>query len=190
MGLKANQTHLYRYCICRILLNAAEYEQVDKQKEHHRRLEQRTYRYFSLKPSALAPRWQDTGVVTLIQVERHRQQAGVVTQSVSYFVSNSRVSRQLAADELFGAIGQHWSVEVMHHKGDVSLAEDKLRTSIEKVSRLLGSLRTLIINLLEGSKCKNMAARLETFADKFPTLVRFLTQQMILQESPTLITYN
>lgn len=180
VGLKANQAHLYRYCICRSLLNAADYERTDKQKEHHGRLEQRTYRCFSLNPSALAPRWQDAGVTTLVRVERHRQQAGVVTKTVSYFVSNSCADSQSAADELFGAIRQHWLVEVMHHKRDVTLSEDSLQTGLAKVSRLLGSLRTLVVNLLEGLHSKNMAAQLETFADKFPTLIRFLTQQMVL----------
>ena len=82
--------------------------------------------------------------------------------------------------ELFAAIRQHWCVEVMHHKRDVSLAEDSLRTGKAGVSRLLGRLRTLVINLLERMNVKNMAAQLDTFADKFPTLIQFLTQQMVL----------
>jgi hypothetical protein len=68
----------------------------------------------------------------------------------------------------------------MHHKRDVSLKEDDLRTAKSEVSRILSSLRTLVINLLGGMKFKNMAAQLETFADKFPTLIQFLTQQMVL----------
>ncbi len=48
------------------------------------------------------------------------------------------------------------------------------------VSRMLSSLRTLVINLLEGMNVKNMAAQLDSFADKFPTLIQFLTQQMVL----------
>lgn len=180
VGLKANQAHLYRYCMCRSLFDNSDYERVDKQTKQHGRLEQRTYRCFSLKPSALAPRWQDAGVATLIRVERYRQQAGVVSQGVSYFVSNRCPGSQSGADELFTAIRQHWGIEVMHHKRDVTLCEDSLRTGFAKVSRLLGSLRTLVVNLLEGLKVKNMAAQLETFADKFPTLIRFLTQQMVL----------
>lgn len=180
VGLKANQAHLYRYCICQSLFNSSDYERVDEPTKHHGRLEQRTYRCFRLKPSALAPRWQEAGIATLVSVERQRQHAGVVSQSVSYFVSNSRAGSQSAADELFAAIRQHWGIEVMHHKRDVTLAEDRLRTSMGEVSRLLGSLRTLVINLLEGLKVKNMAAQLETFADKFPTLIRFLTREMVL----------
>lgn len=71
-------------------------------------------------------------------------------------------------------------VEVMHHQRDVTLAEDALRTTQPAVSRLLGSLRTLVMNLLEGMNVKNIAAQLDTFADKFPTLMQFFTQQMVL----------
>ena len=100
----------------------------------------------------LAPRWHPTGLATLIGVERCCQQAGVVSHQTHYSVSNAQVSSQAEADELFAAIGQHWCVEVMHHRRDVSLAEDRLRTSKAAVSRLVGSLRTLVINLLEGDE--------------------------------------
>ncbi len=68
----------------------------------------------------------------------------------------------------------------MHYKRDVTLAEDNLRTGKAAVSRILGGLRTLVVNLLEGLKVKNIAAQLETFADKFLTLIQFMTQQMVL----------
>lgn len=111
VGLKANQAHLYRYCICRSLFDNSDYERVDKQKKHHGRLDQRTCRCFSLKPLALAPRWKDAVVATLIRVERYRRQAGVVSEAVSYFVSNRGSGSQSAADELFTAIRQHWGIE-------------------------------------------------------------------------------
>lgn len=68
----------------------------------------------------------------------------------------------------------------MHHKRDVSLSEDDLRTGKAEVSRLVGSLRTLVISLLDGMGVKNLAAQIELFADKFTTLIQFLTQQMVL----------
>lgn len=180
VGLKANQAHLYRYCICRSLFNNPDYEQVDVTTKSHGRLEQRTYHCFSLNSSALAPRWQEAGVATLIWVKRHRRQAGIISQEISYFISNSRPTNKSEAQELFEAIRRHWAVEAMHHKRDVTLAEDDLQTANAAVSRLLGSLRTLVINLLERLKVKNMAAQLETFADKFHTLIQFLTQQKVL----------
>lgn len=74
----------------------------------------------------------------------------------------------------------HWCVEVIHHQRDVILAEDELRSSKAAISRVLSSLRTMVINLLGRLKVKNMAAQFDTFADKFPTLIQFFTQQMVL----------
>jgi len=180
VGLKANQANLYRYCICQNLFEKADYEQVDEENKRHGRIEQRTYRCYSLKLSALAPRWHTTGLATLICVERHGHQVSIAQKAVSYFVSNAQPSSQSEAADLFAAIRQHWCVEVMHHKRDVTLREDGLRTGKSAVSRLLGSLRTLVVNLLQGMNVKNMAAQLDNFADKFPTLIQFLTQQMVL----------
>lgn len=71
----------------------------------------------------------------------------------------------------------------MHHKRDVRLSEDDLRTGKVSVSRLLGSLRTLVLNLLENRNGKNTAAQIDTFADKFHTLIQFMTQQMIYKKA-------
>ncbi len=66
------------------------------------------------------------------------------------------------------------------------MSEDDLRTCKVDVSCLLGSLRTLVVSSLEGMKVKNMAVQIDTFANKFTTLIQFLTQQMVLQESPVI----
>jgi hypothetical protein len=110
----------------------------------------------------------------------NRKKSGVVSEELRYYVSNKVVSSQAQADELFDAIRGHWGVEVMHHKRDVTLSEDNLRSGKVEVNRLLSSFRTLVINLLEGMGVKNMAAQLDLFADKFTTLIQFLTQQMVL----------
>lgn len=120
VGLKANQANLYRQCICRTLFYTADYEQFDVIKKRHGRKEQRTYRCYSLGSLVLAPRWQTTGLATLIRVERHRQQGDIVSQEISYFVSNSLPSSQLQAAELFDAIRQHWSIEPGRRSGDAS----------------------------------------------------------------------
>ncbi|WP_139361631.1 ISAs1 family transposase [Spirosoma sp. 209] len=179
VGLKANQAHLYRQCICRALFST-EYERVDLVQKHHGRTEQRICRCYCLKSLTLAPRWQGTGLATLVCVERHRHQAGIDSEETSYFVSNAQPTSQSEAAELFDAIRQHWCVEVMHHQRDVTLAEDELRSSQAAISRVLSSLRTLVINLLEKLNVKNMVAQFDTFADKFPALIQFFTQQMVL----------
>ena len=180
VGLKANQPHLYQLCTVTDLFKVADYEWVDKEVKHHGRVEQRTYRCFNLPHSALHQRWLPTGLCTLICVLRCREIAGIPGQEMSYYVSNQQPSGQLEANELFNAIRGHWVVEVMHHKRDVTLSEDDLRTKKVGVNRLVGSLRTLVINLLESINSKNMTAQMDTFADKFSVLIQFLTQRMVL----------
>lgn len=180
VGLKPNQPKLYQSCTWTDLFEAADYERVDAPKKKHGRVEQRHYRCFKLKASLIAARWQKAGLCTLLCVVGHGEKSGVVSEELRYYVSNKVVSSQAQADELFDAIRGHWGVEVMHHKRDVTLSEDNLRSSKVGVSRLLSSFRTLVINLLEGMGIKNMAAQLDLFADKFTTLIQFLTQQMVL----------
>lgn len=180
VGLKANQPHLYQACTLLDLFGTADYERVDKKIKHHGRVEQRAYRCFKVPTWGLDQRWQTTGLCTLICVLRRRQICGLVSEEVSYYVSNQQPSSQLEADALFRAIRGHWGIEVMHHKRDVTLREDALRTGKVGVSRLLGSLRTLVINLLERIDSRNMAAQMDTFADRFAVLIQFLTQQRVL----------
>ncbi len=182
IGLKANQAQLCHYGIFRSLAGVATYERRDKALRGHGRVEQRSYACFTISPLALAPRWQAAGLVTLIQVVRNRQglRGESPSEETSYFVSNSQPATQSQADELFDAIRKHWRIEAMHHRRDVTLSEDALRTGKQAVSRLMSSLRTLVVNLLRRTNCKNMAAQLEDFADKFPTLLQFMTQQKVL----------
>jgi predicted transposase YbfD/YdcC len=180
VGLKPNQAHLYRLCTLTDLFSTADYERVDAKVKQHGRVEQRRYRSFTLRACSVALRWQKAGLCTLLCVMRSREKSGVISEEVSYYVSNQPVGNQAQADELFDAIRGHWAIEVMHHKRDVTLSEDGLRTGKVAVSRITGSLRTLVVNLLERLKVKNMAAQLDTFADKFATLIQFLTQQMVL----------
>lgn len=95
-------------------------------------------------------------------------------------MSNLSPKNQVEANELFDAIRQHWRIEAMHHRRDVTLAEDALRTASQAISWLMSSLRTLTINLLKRVKPKNMAALIEEFADKFHTLIQFMTQELVL----------
>jgi hypothetical protein len=180
VGLKPNQAHLYRTCTLEDLFSVADYERVDEKTKKHGRTEQRRYRCFRLRVSSIAPRWHKAGMCTLLCVVRLREKGQLVSQEVSYYVSNKKPDSQADANDLFDAVRGHWCVEVMHHKRDVSLSEDELRTSDACVSRLVGSLRTLVINLLESLGAKNMVAQLDLFADKFMMLIQFLTKQMVL----------
>lgn len=182
VGLKSNQAHLYRYCMCKALTEKAAYQRSDEPERAHGRLDQRSYAAYALQPEALAPRWRKAGVSTLLEVSRSRNKLGgdLTSQETCYYISNDWPANQTEADELFDAIRGHWLVEVMHHQRDVTLAEDKMRTSSQPVNRIMSSLRTMTLNLLKRLNPKNMAAQIDEFADCFQILIQFLTQQMVL----------
>lgn len=180
VGLKANQRNLYRSCTLIDVFETADYERIDASQKRHGRIERRHYRCFTLRASLLATRWQDAGLCTLVCVVGSREKSGISSEESRYYVSNQVVGNQKQADELFDAIRGHWGIEVMHYKRDVTLSEDNLRSSNVEVNRLMSSFRTLLINLLARISVKNMAAQLDLFADKFATLIQFLTQQMVL----------
>ncbi len=99
---------------------------------------------------------------------------------MSYFVSNAVIEHQAQATELFEAVRQHWRIETMHHQRDVSLREDEFRSSQPSVSRLMSSLRSLVLNLLKNEMVKNMAAKMDEFADQFHTLLQFMILKKVL----------
>lgn len=182
IGLKSNQARLYRYCFCRALTERADYERIDEPQRAHGRLDQRRYASYALPPDALAPRWQKAGVGTLIEVSRSRKKldGSQASQASCYYVSNAQPTSQAEAEELFDAVRGHWLVEVMHHQRDVVLAEDKMKTESQPVNRIMSSLRTVTLNLLRRLRPKSMAAQIDEFADRFQSLIQFLTQQMVL----------
>ena len=182
IGVKANQAYLYRNCICRSLVESALFSRSDAPHRGHGRLEQRRYSCYRIPAKALAVRCKEAGLATLIRVQRSRQELNstLPTEEVSYFVSNMAIRSQELADELFDAIRHHWRIEVIHHRRDVTLAEDALRTGSQAISRLMSSLRTLTMTVLARAKPKNMAAQIEEFADKFHTLIQFMTQELVL----------
>ena len=182
IGLKSNQAHLYRHCFCQALIHQAVYERTDVAQRAHGRIDQRSYRCFTLVGSVLAPRWKNAGLKTLLIVKRSRQNldGSLLSEDVSYFLSNRLPTTQAEADELFDAIRRHWRIEVMHYVRDVTLAEDAFRSGSQAVNRLMSSLRTLTINLLRREKVKNMAAQIDGFIDSFDTLIQFMKQQLVL----------
>jgi predicted transposase YbfD/YdcC len=182
VGLKTNQQVLYRCWVGGSTVKSPDYIGQDTVQRGHGRIDQRSYACFSMNRSPLAARWQPSGMQTLVRVARIRQTlAGVeLSREVSYFVSNTVVEQQLQATELFGAVRQHWRIETMHHRRDVTLREDGFRSSQPQVSRLMSSLRSLVLNLLKNDMIKNMAAKMDEFADRFQTLIQFMILKQVL----------
>ncbi|MPR37248.1 hypothetical protein [Salmonirosea aquatica] len=62
-----------------------------------------------------------------------------------------------------------------HFYWDMTLAEDGLRIKSQHVSRIMSSIRKLVVNLLKRIRPKNMATQIDEFADDFNALICFLT---------------
>ncbi len=182
ISLKANQFLLQRACLIQTLLHKPLFERVDAPLRAHGRIEERTYRCFSLAGLVKAQRWAKSGLATVLVVTRVRRTlAGVETaRSESYFVTNTSMVGQSEADQLYDALRGHWRIETMHHRRDVVLAEDACRSRFSGLHRTLSSLRTLTLSLLHSLKPKNMAAQLDDFADSVQDLIAFLRLMLIL----------
>jgi predicted transposase YbfD/YdcC len=182
VGLKANQGMLQRLCLIQTLLDKPAFERVDAPVRGHGRIDQRTYRCYGLTDRTLAKRWAQSGLLTVVVVTRVRQTlAGVETaQTVSYFVTNHAMSSQSEADSFYDAIQGHWSVEVLHYRRDVVLAEDACRSKSSSLQRTLSSLRTLTLSLLQWLNPPNMVAQLQQFAERAQELIDFLRLKRVL----------
>ncbi len=105
IGLKANQRLLRRLCLIQTLLQKPAFERVDEPVRGHGRIDQRTYRCYTLADLTLDKRWAKSGLTTVVVVTRVRKTlAGVETaQTVSYFVTNPAMSSQSEADSFYDA---------------------------------------------------------------------------------------
>lgn len=182
IGLKANQRLLQRLCLIQRLLHKPAFERVGEPVRGHGRIDQRTYQCYALADRTLDVRWAKSGLTTVVVVRRVRQTlAGVETaQTVSYFVTNRTISSQSEADSFYDAIQGHWSVEVLHYRRDVVLAEDACRSKSSCLQRTLSSLRTLTMSLLQWLNPPNMAAQLQQFAERAQELIDFLKLKRVL----------
>jgi predicted transposase YbfD/YdcC len=182
IGLKANQRLLQRLCLIQTLLQKPAFERVDAPVGGHGRIDQRTYQCYPLTDRTLDKRWAQSGLTTVLVVTRVRQTlAGVeMSRRVSYFVTNRPVSSESEADSFYDAIRGHWSVEVLHYRRDVVLAEDACRSKSSRLQRTLSSLRTLTMSLLQWLNPPNMAAQLQQFAERAQELIDFLRLKRVL----------
>lgn len=174
IGLKGNQKELLkdmRNCSTHLMpVN----QKVTNEKGHGRK-EKRTYFHYDIEGRDFDKRWNQTGFKSLFKVIREREivLTGKKSISVDFYISNGKYGDN---EDYFTAIREHWSVEVNNHIRDVTLREDKLRTKINQISKLISSFRTLIIKLLEKTKAVNRIAKLEFFQDNFGELLRWLRE--------------
>jgi hypothetical protein len=95
-------------------------------------------------------------------------------------MTNEKPNSQVQAQELFGAVRNHWSVEVNNHIRDVTFKEDSLKSIEKQIALTTSVIRTLLINMLQIIKPPNIAIQLEEFADDFDLLVDFVKRVKFL----------
>lgn len=141
----------------------------------HGRLETREYSCFDVSGEHFESRWEQSSFKALLRVERTRimLKTNDSSKETSYYISNGSTENAL---EYFGAIRNHWAIEVNNHYRDVSLKEDQLRTKIEPVTKVLASMRTLVLKLFKQWKPKNMVAQMQLFQDDFDSLIAQLRE--------------
>ncbi len=176
--VKANQPNLLKQC-CHLAATAAPLGSHAESDKGHGRLTTREGQCFDMNRLNLAPRWSDSGVHTLVVMQRQTLTLATqkTTSETSYYISNQVLSSdpQAQAIELTGAIRQHWHVESDNWIRDVTLNEDKVKTKSSNQAQVMGCLRSLAMRLLRRFKVTNFQAALEDFADcpsRFEALLR------------------
>jgi predicted transposase YbfD/YdcC len=176
VGLKENQRELLdemEHNVSKRL--KPDYQFISEEKGHGRE-EKRHYKCWNIQEQYIDKRWKEAKLCTLVAVTRSRleNKKEKFNQEISFYMSNVNVSTQAIANDLFGAVRGHWSSEVYNNIRDTTLAEDKLKTIFKDISINLSMCRTLVINILNKIKPKNMAALLDDFSDNFSLLIKSL----------------
>lgn len=135
----------------------------------HGRLEIRQATFFNVKHLKLDPRWDESGLNTLIVMSRRTTEIAKQKSSadVSFYLSNALLEQgdKQTQQELFIAVRKHWSVESDNYIRDVSFKEDAVRTKNSNQGQVLASLRTVAMRLFREAKISNFQAALEKFSD-------------------------
>jgi len=145
----------------------------------HGRHETRNGAFFDLEKIVFPERWLDSGLQTLIVMERWTIKTAQqkVSSEVSYYVSNQQVSPEQfdVQNELFTAIRRHWGVESENWIRDVTFNEDHVKTRCADQAHIMACLRTFVVQLFRKAGLGNFQAAVETFCDcpdKFKAFLR------------------
>ncbi|MEK7992615.1 MAG: ISAs1 family transposase [Planctomycetota bacterium] len=146
----------------------------------HGRLELRQGTLFSLEGLSLPERWHESGLATLLVMEREttRLATGATSAETSYYVSNQALSNEQAKAQriLFDAVRNHWRVEADNNIRDVTFREDHIRTKNGNQAQVLACLRTLAMRLFRKARITNFQAATEDFTDSPTRFHSFLAQ--------------
>lgn len=177
--VKDNQEELRKQCE-RLAAEDVSLDITTTVEKGHGRHETRKGAFFDMEKIEFAERWSDSGIQTLIMIERQTVKTAQrkASSEVSYYVSNQEVSLEQPniQSELFTAIRRHWGVESENWIRDVTFNEDNIKTKCADQAHVMACLRTFVVKLFRKANLKNFQAALETFCDCPDKFAAFLCQ--------------
>lgn len=153
VGLKANQAELLTQAQA-LREGEAHFDWAQLEKGHGR-VEQRHYQGYELPLWQVDARWDRSGLVSIVWVERNRFRTkdGKTTQESCCFVSNVNLEG-LGGLVLAGAIRNHWRIESDHYVRDTTAGEDGIRCGHGNRLRSVASVLNVGLNLLRAADRK------------------------------------
>jgi predicted transposase YbfD/YdcC len=154
--IKKNQKELFEECQHMVQNLPFKYDFEDVEKAHGR-IEHRIAGLYPLEVATLDERWQNSGIGTLVAIYRKRERTKdrKISQEIVYFVSNKILTNEIAGNELYRAVRNHWSVESDNFVKDVNLGEDRLKCYKTNRSRAVASVFNVAVNLLRRKNITN-----------------------------------
>jgi len=177
--VKDNQAELRQQCEQRAAEDVP-LGSISSVEQGHGRQETRKGTFLAMEKIEFAERWSDSGIRTLIMIERQTVETAQrkVSSEVSYYVSNQKVGPEQSSlqRELFTAIRRHWGVESENWIRDVTFNEDNVKTKCADQAHVMACLRTFVVQLFRRANLENFQAALETFCDCPDKFAAFLRQ--------------
>jgi predicted transposase YbfD/YdcC len=178
--VKENQAVLLQQCEQLAATQTAMAERDVNDKANGRVTSRRTT-FFSLAQTTIAPRWQASGLTTLVVITRETFQVSrqKTTMDTSYYISNQTIRSDdiASSDDLAQAIQGHWSVESNNWIRDVTFCEDKIKVKAGNQGQIMARLRGLAIELIRKTGIKNLQAAVERFIDS-PLYLELMLRQV------------
>jgi predicted transposase YbfD/YdcC len=93
----------------------------------HGRIDRRTYFHYDVGWEYFDERWSKSNFQSLFKIIRERYDLTThkTSTETAFYISNGKYDK---SEDYFGALREHWAVEVNNHIRDVTLNEDNLRT--------------------------------------------------------------
>lgn len=181
--VKENQAALLQQCE-KLAATQTAMAELDAGDKANGRVISRRAKLFSIAQKTMAPRWQASGLSTLVVITRETFQVSKqkTTMDTSYYISNQTIrSEDIASSEdLAQAIQGHWGVESNNWIRDVTFCEDKIKVKAGNQGQIMARLRSLAIELIRKTGIKNLQAAVERFMDSPRHLELMLKQVKFL----------